>query len=562
MAILLMGASVVAQAQSNPYATYLNIAYDSSSLPPTIVANNDDLGSFFPIGEDMQSRVWALTSTNSTATSGEKTTLTNQIQTELNYMLSGTYYVAGHWVVPGQGWNASSDCNNDRFNLTTVMETLYQLKANNILTSSTNWPIWTGTAQAAVDYQYLNYGQGAKAQHPDWSTGIAGGYANQDLAYADILGDAALLYGNSVVVNGTTFNYASSAAQYILDVKNHVQSGGSLPYVGGTNPYVQPEGADIDYTNIDICWLAFYLQDNPADSNALATLKSMQGYFPKQLVNAGFSEASTTPWLKDSVTPVVGCAGAVDVIAGLTGDPLNAYYAQTLLAYSGRFGPDAGACAVPGALFWQPVTAGTPSANIAFPDYDITGSRGHFGAFNWVGVLNPSQVTCVGATVAATNFAPNSSFEAIESGTDIPVGYSNIIQSGAPVFSISGTWAHSGSNSVEITGTGPDKGAIICPNFPVIPGHDYTFSVWYSTSGTAMRSGAVLCQVEALNFNAQAIDWQQGWILGGTNVTYSEADVPNLWLGAKALSSGSWTQMSMTFSGSNATVADGGVNIG
>jgi hypothetical protein len=187
---------------------------------------------------DMGRRVWGVTSPLSTLSGSQKTAITAQIQYEMTYLLSGSNYVSGHWVTPGQQWNAGADCNIDRFVLVDVMEDLYKLKNANLLPSLV--PGWLTSVQVAVNYQYNNYGQGIHAQNPDWSTNLAGSYPNMDAAYTFIMGVAGLAYGNT--------SYTASAKQFALSLLNITESCGTIPYVTVWAP-------DMNYTNMVNDWL-------------------------------------------------------------------------------------------------------------------------------------------------------------------------------------------------------------------------------------------------------------------------------------------------------------------
>jgi hypothetical protein len=541
---LYSGSLLTVQAQTNPYAAYLNEL--EASLPglPSLPTQVTSAWTYYPIGLDMQYRTWAITSPLSTLTSAEKSSLTTQVQTEMAYLLNSSNDINGQWFANGR----SGDVNADRFTLSTIMQVLYQLKKYSVLTS--NLGAWDATAQVAVDFQYNNYGQ--KNNH-DWATMLAGYYPNQDITYAEIVGDAGLIYGNSVVLGGVTYNYTSSAQAFVVDVKNLVQSGGTI--TTGTipsNPVGGAIGASINYTDIDIDYLALYLQDT-GDPNARSLMVAMKNYLPKQMVNAGISEVSTAPWWKTSITPFTGSPGASDTIAGITGDPLNSYFAQQLLSYSGVSGPTEGDGdgLLAGAAFWQAVTAVTPNSNILFPDPDISGSRGHFGAFNWVGILNHEQTTCVGATLAGTNFVQNPGFEFEVGGAATDYTFSTY--AGTPTYSVSTTVAHSGSNSMEISGTTADRGSVVVPDVPIIPGHSYTFSIWYQNSST-LAASAILVRGHIRNVVGVAIPWSLSWITSSAAVSNSVAS-GELYMTATSSSVGVWTQITMTFTAPAAAVA-------
>ncbi len=461
------------------------------------------------VATDLWERTWAVTDSRCTISSTTKATLLDQIHTEITYLISTQ--VNGRWWWSGSG--RVGDDNVDRFVLAPLTESILHLSQAQLLTSDI--PTWLSAIQPCVVYQRSNYG--TLSVNP-----LFGEYFNMDAAYALVMGCSGILYNNS--------DYTQSAASVVQSMAGNVLSGGGARYIIGTNPAAV-------YTLLNINLLSRYWQVT-GDTQARDILVAMEPHFPTAWSVPGIPEGTSGPWWKHSVCRI-GNPGYFDIIAGLTGDAQNKYFADRLLDLGMTTPEDA----VIGANFWRSdITGQAPADKVMFPDGDIGGLRGRFDKFTWVGSLGINQDAFAGAQTTVANLASNSSFEA--TGTNnLPKSYSCYSASGTAAISTDTTVFRSGGKSVKITCTNSDRGEIYS-RFSVTPGHTYKASVWYS-SDSNIPNTSILMRFICFSGTTK-IPWQLTWnqsITGGT----SQLNGENLHVIANQISPNGWTLLSLTF---------------
>jgi hypothetical protein len=504
--VFLASSPLLTYAQTNPYVSYLNSYYSTAKPLPAMPSPVTDAWVCRSVANDMWQRTWAITDSRSTISVSMRTTLLDQVHTEMNYLMNAQ--VNGRWWWSGSG--RVGDSNTDRFVLAPLLEALAALIQKQLFISETSG--WLNTVAPGVSYQYANYPLAS----------IAGQYPNMDAAYALIMARAGVLYNNA--------NYTQSGRSFVRAIAQNVLPGGGLRYIGSPT-FTNPGAA---YTLLTINYLSRYWRAT-ADTAARGILVAMAPYLPTAWVAPGIAEGTSGPWWKHSI-PRADNAGYFEIAAGLTGDSENRYFAERLIALN-RVSPYD---AILAADFWQPgIQAISPVDMSMFSDGDIGGVRGRFGEFSWVGTLGTNQDAFAGALVTTSNYTSNSSLESV--GTDgLPSGYSVSYANGNPVIAMDASVFHSGGKSLKITCTPADRGEMVPPTFLLVPGHTYRVNLWY-------RSGGSIANNAIRSRFSSGAPWQLAWVKSTTGGTAQLGGDGTLHLIASQVSPNGWTLLGMTF---------------
>jgi hypothetical protein len=205
----------------------------------------------------------------------------------------------------------------------------------------------------------------------------------------------------------------------------------------------------------------------------------------------------------------------------------NPYNVTTRPAYPSaamamRFLKDAGAGTI--------TISGSTQTVVDFKDraviWDGAGSYNYTPAFA-IGAaadLYGNPITISGTTIpigpapvyVAKNLVVNSGFELLNaSGT--AKNFSYISYNGAPTIAVDGATSHSGSNSIQIYGSGTtNRGAVSGSRIPVIGGRQYKLTVWYRSAGS-ISADAILSRLMAWHTAGGTSEADKDpWVLSGT----------------------------------------------
>lgn len=389
--VLLVMACTEAPSRENPYAEFLSRS--AAELPPAVVPQLQSKGGgLVKVARDLRHRTWAALDPRSTLEASEKAQLLEQSVAQINGFAERLRQVSS---------DKTSDPNMNRFLLAPLLYSVFGIREAGAVPPGTISE-WIEAFRPAVDFQYEEYG---KNTDRNWDTRLAGGYPNMDATYVLVMGLASKLYDDP--------RYAESAEAFIGYIRENVQPGGSVRYVGNNRAQGLRVNAAPVYTGVVINFIGRYytLTGSPAAHELLA---AMEAHYPRTWMVPGIPENSTAPWWKHTnYADRLEGAGVFEIVAAASHSPQNKYYANQLVSM-GRMKILDALAAVD---FYNPdIPAQAPTDHVIVPDPDIDGFRGRFGRFSWVGSLGPTQDTLVGALAVAPQFAENSALNAPPSG--------------------------------------------------------------------------------------------------------------------------------------------------
>ncbi len=390
---LLVSACTESSPHANPYAEFLSRS--AAELPPLEVPSLlKTVSGRLKIARDLRHRTWAALDPRSTLDAASRTQLLEQAVAQIDGLArqaqDGTSGKAG-------------DPNMARFLLAPLLYSVLDLREAGAVPPE-KISGWLEVFRPGVDFQYEQYGGNTDK---NWDTRLAGGYPNMDAAYVLVMGLASKLYDEP--------RYAEDAETFVGYIRENVQSGGSVRYVGNNRAQGLRVNAAPVYTGVVINFIGSYytLTGSPAARELLA---SMAAHYPRAWIAPGIPENSTAPWWKHTnYRDRLEGAGVFEIIAAAARSPQNKYYADQLAAM-GRMKVQGALAAVD---FYDPyVEAQAPADRVIVPDPDIDGFRGRFGRFSWVGSLGPTQDTLVGALAVEPQFEQGTASNAPPAGYD------------------------------------------------------------------------------------------------------------------------------------------------
>jgi hypothetical protein len=346
------------------------------------------------IARDVRHRTWAALDPRSTLDAASRSQLLEQAVAQID-------------ALAGQARDATlekaGDPNMARFFLAPLLRAIYDIREAGAVPSEKTGE-WLEAFRPGVDSQYEQYGKNTDS---NWDTRLAGGYPNMDAAYVFVMGLASKLYDDP--------RYAEDAEKFVGCIRENVQPGGSVRYVGDNRAQGLRVNAAPVYTGVVIHFIGSYytLTGSPAARELLA---AMAAHYPRAWIAPGIPENSTAPWWKHTnYRDRLEGAGVFEIIAAAARSPQNKYYADQLVAM-GRMKVQESLAAVD---FYNPdIPSEAPADHVMVPDPDIDGFRGRFGRFSWVGSLGPTQDTLVGALAVAPQHAAGAETNAPPAGYD------------------------------------------------------------------------------------------------------------------------------------------------
>ncbi|PYI53822.1 OmpL47-type beta-barrel domain-containing protein [Paenibacillus flagellatus] len=359
-------------ARTNPYAAKLNASMANATLPnlPACTSATDSWGLVYTHAVHAKWRAWAITHSLSTLTDGQKESLKGQSKALVDYLI-GCQLPEGNWWKAGSG--RTGDDNANRFLLLSLLDALWMLRTNGHFQQE--MPQWLERLKPAVEYQYNYYGRQSRV---DSYGDISKEYANADAGYAFVMGLSWKLWQED--------RYLRSAEAFLDAIDSNVMPDGAFHYLQDSNEVAS-------YHEVTVNWLS-RLYTIAGLEKAAAIIRKTVDYYPYLLNNSGGAETSSHVWWKQS--PVVNDyvpPSLPDIVAALTGDGRNKWYAERLpILYvdPSFYGVD----------YWRDdIVPVAPADSRVVRDRNlgpIGGARGWHGDFNWVGTLGQTANTFVG----------------------------------------------------------------------------------------------------------------------------------------------------------------------
>lgn len=361
----------------NPYATYLNAWLRTAPAVPRQDDPVTDTWRIRTVAQDALVRTWGLTDPQSNVEGLARQVLHDQVQGQIEYILGQAK--DGRWWWEGSG--RVGDPNVDRFVLHALVDALYRLRKAGLYPERMD--DWLRQTRKALEFQLREYGQRTDR---DWSTVAAGHYPNMDAAYTLIMGIAGELYDDP--------RYTESAREFMRALEESLLPDGGFNYISVSNEVYQ-------YHEIVVKWVARYFQVT-GDPLAEEVLARTANYYPLYLAPPGIPERTSHVWWKHS-GPLTASPAGPEIVASFANDGRNKWLAQRLLSnltpYDAYYAVD----------FWRPdIEPVAPADRYVLYDGNISGVRGRFGDFSWVGTLGVSQDAFAGAVIADRTMVPAS----------------------------------------------------------------------------------------------------------------------------------------------------------
>lgn len=301
------------QAQTNPYVDFINswvVPNPSATIPAvpkTLVPSGSPM-SVWDLEFNCRyalSLIWAATDTRCPATSSQETTIRANVEAVVDNVIGHLDATTHRWWWAGAA-NRTGDPNSERFVLISLCDVLHRAKMAGLFAGKMSG--WLTALKPQIDFQYNNYGQNTSL---DWSTVVAGEYANMDAAYALTMALASNLY-----TGPSATNYATSGAAFAAEVNSRTMPDGGTHYWLRSNE-------NMHYHNYMICWMSRYYELT-SDSSASTFLARTANYLPLSLGELSYLSGDFThskqvevkyldPWWKFTIDGETAPATPSDV---------------------------------------------------------------------------------------------------------------------------------------------------------------------------------------------------------------------------------------------------------
>lgn len=266
----------------------------------------------------------------------------------------------------------------DFWNQLQLLESLLFLKEEKEI-SQGKQAVWKEALLPSVEKTWSEYGHKTET---DWATSAAGDYPNADAQHAAVMMAASLVYGDE--------KYRENAEKFVQAMDKYLLPPGAWLYFRGSTPIPL-------YHGFEIIFLGRYYQLSK-DPLAADQIRRTRDYYPSTFAPENTVEGSSTPVWKDGWNPHGGPYHAVEMVAWLAGDGYNRWFADMRSSQSARhywvvYCGEAWDAAAEGRAEPEPF----PDAFI-IPDESISGLRGRFGKFSFVGGLG-KRITSFGGAM-------------------------------------------------------------------------------------------------------------------------------------------------------------------
>ncbi len=244
------------------------------------------------------------------------------------------------------------------------------------------WEEWAGSLRPYIEDSYRDYGHATDA---NWATKAAKVYPNADAQHAAVMSAAWLVYGDQ--------KYKENAHEFIAAMDTQLRSPGAWLYYCKSTPIPLYHGFEIIFLG-----RCYQLTGDPLAADQIIRTKD---YYPYTYSPENTVEFSTSPWWKQMWNPSGGPYHAVEMVAWLTGDGRNRWFADLRAKSFARHywivycGEAYDAAAQKGLPTPEPF----PDQYIVKDD-SIDGFRGRFGTFSWAGARGKNAMSFASAMIA------------------------------------------------------------------------------------------------------------------------------------------------------------------
>ncbi|MFW5866945.1 MAG: hypothetical protein ACOCX2_03950 [Armatimonadota bacterium] len=348
-------------ADANPYVASLNAGAAAHSREPTGYRKGEEgylqvenAWSFRTLGSNCLQMAWALTHPRSEH-HGDPLLVKNLFDTMQGVLQN---HRDGDWN-PGRQARFGADPNIPRFTLGPTFDAYRQLRQH------LPWLIlpakdeeWLDEIRVCVEHQYEEYGL------KNFTTGAygAGNYPNQDVYYLLICELAHRVWGDE--------KFADHVQLFLDFLEDTVYPMGGMIYHGTQNE-------TFGYHNLNISWLARFLEYTGSEQARRIIAKTVD-FYPIMVEPSGIVENYTDASWKHS--PAWAHPQAPDIVAAITGDPLNKRVANIAIE---RSGAGHGEHSVFAAEWWKDIPEEPLPDNYIMFDENVQGPRARFGPFSF-----------------------------------------------------------------------------------------------------------------------------------------------------------------------------------
>jgi hypothetical protein len=277
---------------------------------------------------------------------------------------------------------------------------------------------WKSAMHPEIEKELASYGHVNK---DNWASAAAKQYPNADAQYAAVMYAAYLVYGDD--------RYKASASEFVQAMDKFLRPPGAWLYYLSSTPIPL-------YHGFEVTFLGRYYQLSH-DESAADQLRRTAKFYPYTFAPENTVEYSSAPWWKQGWNPVGGPYHAVELVAWVSGDPYNRWFADLRAK---QFEPYYWVVYYGEA--WDAAQA-KPVAPLPFPDRyvvedkSVDGLRGRFGAFSWVGARGKNTISFGGAMLA---------------NAAMPLGYDGYVQFAHLGIRVPGTDGKPYFNAIRLIG--------------------------------------------------------------------------------------------------------------
>ena len=189
-----------------------------------------------------------------------------------------------------------------------LLESLRYLESVDAI-DATKKAAWKAALRPQIEEDYREYGH---ATAHDWATVAAKHYPNADAQHLAVMYLAYLVYGDE--------KFKTNAQEFTRAMEKHLRPPGAWEYYLGSTPIPL-------YHGFEIMFLGRYHQLS-RDPLAAAMIRRTVDYYPYTYVPENTVEYSSAPWWKQMWDPTGGPYHAPEIVAVLTGDGRNRWFAD------------------------------------------------------------------------------------------------------------------------------------------------------------------------------------------------------------------------------------------